>query len=317
VEPEASGLRGFISMHKGDVTLAFSAFVYLAAWAVMRFTPLRAEAEFVVAVAEAALIGGLCDYIALKMIFERKWYLPNSGVLPRNRQRLIDGIASTIEKEWLTPESIGERLSKMRLVERLGTSLQELDVREFLKQKAFDRLLDRAANYLETEEVIDKLEGFLRKTLPKSFTRIYAILNRVGVRSLSSRIASDLRNRLPQIRNDPELVAAIESAVHELGEALHDPESPAYDLAGRMIDVMVERAVDASRGQITQMVKDNLAKLDDEAIRVQIESRTRTHLDWIRVNGGIFGAFFGLLFALSRILARHGGEIVERLRLAM
>jgi uncharacterized membrane-anchored protein YjiN (DUF445 family) len=316
-EPEASRWREFVAGHKGDVTLAFSAFVYIAAWVVMRFSPFRSEAEFVVAVAEAALIGGLCDYIALKMIFERKWYLPNSGVLPRNRLKLIDGIASTIEKEWLTPESIGERLSKMHLVERLGTSLEELDVADFLKQKAFDRLLDRAATYLETEEVIDRLEAFLRKTLPKSFTRIYAILNRVGVRSLSSRIAQDLRNRLPQIRNDPELIAAIESAVHEFGQALHDPQSPAYELASRVIDIMVERAVDASRGQITQMVKDNLMKLDDEAIRIQIESRTRTHLDWIRVNGGIFGAFFGLLFALSRILARHGGEIMERLRLAM
>ena len=65
------------------------------------------SAEIVVAISEAALIGGLCDYIALRMIFERQWYLPGSGVLPRNREKLINGIAFTIEKEWLTPAMIG------------------------------------------------------------------------------------------------------------------------------------------------------------------------------------------------------------------
>jgi uncharacterized membrane-anchored protein YjiN (DUF445 family) len=65
------------------------------------------------------------------------------------------------------------------------------------------------------------------------------------------------------------------------------------------------------------MVRENLARLSDEQIRFQIESKTRTHLDWIRVNGGIFGAFFGLVFALSRIVIDHGPQILERLRIGI
>ena len=122
----------------------------------------------VVAIAEAALIGGLCDYIALRMIFERKWYLPGSGVLPRNRVKLIDGIAATIEKEWLTPQMIGDKLNRMNLVGRLGTALEEVNLAEFLAQPAFDRLLNRAAMYFEAPEVVDRLEAFLRKALPNS-----------------------------------------------------------------------------------------------------------------------------------------------------
>ncbi len=99
-------------------------------------------------------------------------------------------------------------------------------------------------------------------------------------------------------------MATLESAVHEIGQQLHDPESSAHELASRVIDTFVERAVATSRGQITEMVKENLMKLDDEKIRYQIESKTRQHLDWIRVNGGIFGAIFGLMFALSRIVAQ-------------
>jgi uncharacterized membrane-anchored protein YjiN (DUF445 family) len=310
-----SGFKNFLFTHKGGVTLAFSAFVYVVAWAALRFTPWHSTAEMVVAIAEAALIGGLCDYIALKMIFERKWYLPGSGVLPRNRVKLINGISSTIEKEWLTPAMIGDKLNRMNLVGRLGTALEEVDLSEFLAQPAFDRLLNRAAMYFEAPEVVDRLETFLRKALPNSYRRVYAALNRIGVKSISSQVAANLRSRLPQLRNDPELMATLESAVHEIGQQLHDSDSPAHELASRVIDTFVARAVESSRGQITDMVRENLMKLDDERIRFQIESKTRQHLDWIRVNGGLFGAFFGLLFALSRILAHHGTEIIQRLHL--
>jgi uncharacterized membrane-anchored protein YjiN (DUF445 family) len=316
-EPVETGFKNFVFSHKGDLTLAFSALVYLVAWAVLRLTPWHTTAEMVVAIAEAALIGGLCDYIALKMIFERRWYLPGSGVLPRNREKLINGISSTIEKEWLTPQMIGDKLNQMNLVGRLGSALEEVNVDEFLAQPAFDRLLNRAAMYFEAPEVVDRLEAFLRKALPNSWRRVYSALNRVGLKSISSQFASNLRSRLPQLRNDKELMATLESAVHEVGQQLHDPESSAHELASRIIDTFVSRAVETSRGQIGEMVRENLNKLDDERIRFQIESKTRTHLDWIRVNGGLFGAFFGLLFALSRILARHGTEILARLHLGM
>lgn len=314
-EPEALGIKQFFFTHKGGVTLTFSALVYAVAWAMLRFTTWHTSGELIATISEAALIGGLCDYIALRMIFERKWYLPGSGVLPRNRVKLINGIALTIEKEWLTPQMIGDRLNRMNLVGRLGTALEEVDLAEFLAEPAFDRLLNRAAMYFEAPEVVDRLETFLRKALPNSYRRVYAALNRMGVKSISSQLASNLRTRLPQLRNDPELMATLQSAVHEIGQQLHDPESPAHELASRVIDTFVARAVQTSRGQITEMVKENLMKLDDEKIRFQIESKTRQHLDWIRVNGGIFGAIFGLMFALSRIVANHGTEILQRLHL--
>lgn len=307
----------FVVAHKGGVTLAVSAFVYAVSWIVLRFTPFVTPAEMAVSVSEAALIGGLCDYIALKMIFEKKWYLPNSGVLPRNRARLIEGIASTIENEWLTPEMIERRLNKIDLVGRLGAIIEDVKPKELMEDPGFQRLMDRAAGYLESPETMDRLEAFIRRILPKSFARVYAVLNRVGVRSLSSQIAANLRSRLPEIHNDPELMGAIESALRELGQQLRDPESPAHEVATNALDKMVNRALRASRGEIAEMVRENLMKLDDETIRRQIESRTRHHLDWIRVNGGIFGAFFGLVFALSRILARHGTALIARLHIAM
>jgi uncharacterized membrane-anchored protein YjiN (DUF445 family) len=314
---ENSSFGSFFLSHKGDLTLAFSAFVYLVSLAALMFTPWRTSSEIAVSMAEAALIGGLCDYIALKMIFERRWYLPNSGVLPRNRARLIDGIAATIENEWLTPQMIGRKLNEMDLVGRLGSYLQELKLSDVLGQAGLERMLSNAIEYLESPEKRDRIEAVLKRMLPKTVTRIYAVLNRLGAESIGARIAANLRRRLPELQNDPELRDTIESAIHEFGVQLHAPDSYANRFAQRLIDNLVRRTVESSRGQITQMVRENLAQLSDDQIRIQIESKTRTHLDWIRVNGGLFGAFFGLLFALSRILSHNGPAILAHFHLAM
>jgi uncharacterized membrane-anchored protein YjiN (DUF445 family) len=314
---EHFSFTNFVLSHKGDLTLAFSAFVYLVSLAALMLTHWRTSSEIAVSMAEAALIGGLCDYIALKMIFERRWYLPNSGVLPRNRAKLIDGIAATIENEWLTPQMIGRKLSDMDLVGRLGSYLQELKLHDVLGQAGLERILSNAIEYLESPEKRDRLEAVLKRMLPKTVTRIYAVLNRLGADSIGTRIAANLRKRLPELQNDPELRDTIESAIHEFGIQLHDPDSYANQFAQRLIDNMVRRAVESSRGQITQMVRENLARLSDDQIRIQIESKTRTHLDWIRVNGGLFGAFFGLLFALSRILSHNGPAILAHFHIAM
>ena len=315
--PYGSGFGEFFLSHKGDLTLAFSALVYVGSWLVLVFTRWTGSAEIAVSMAEAALVGGLCDYIALKMIFERRWYLPNSGVLPRNREKLIDGIATTIENEWLTPQMIGRKLHEMELVGRLGSFLEEVKLIDLLGQAGIERILSRAIEYLESPEQRNRLETIMRKALPKTFTRIYAVINKLGAESFSARFVANLRKRLPELRNDPELMETIESAIHEFGHQLHDPESHAHQLARKMIDAIVGRAVDASRGQISHMVRENLAQLSDDQIRFQIESKTRTHLDWIRVNGGIFGALFGLLFALSRILVHHGPTLIALLHAGM
>jgi hypothetical protein len=70
----------------------------------------------------------------------------------------------------------------------------------------------------------------------------------------------------------------IESAIHEFGHQLHDLSSYAHQLARQMIDVIVSRGVDASRGQISVMVRGNLAQLSDQQIRV--EMLDGVHFDW-------------------------------------
>ncbi len=303
----------FLEQHKGDLTLALSALFYLSSWMVLRLTLWQTAGALMRSMGEAALVGGMCDYIALKMIFERRWYLPNSGVLPRNRQKLIDGISSTIEKEWLTPKMIEDKLRDLDLVKRLGRYLEDVSLESIIDRTHLAGLCQSIARYAESPELLDFLEERLEASAPRSI-RVANALGIVTYRKLSIRVLRELQELLLGLPTNADLIAALEERIHSVGEELQQRDSATRAAAYRIMDILVENAVIASRGQIALLVKEKMMSLSDEEIRRQIETRTRTHLDWIRVNGGIFGAFFGALFGLLNYVVAHSAALIALLR---
>jgi uncharacterized membrane-anchored protein YjiN (DUF445 family) len=233
------------------------------------------------------------------MIFERHWYLPNSGVLPRNRERLIDGIANTIEREWLTPAMIGQKLHELRLLDRLGDYLNGASIKRMVRQEQLEHLCNDAARYLEPEFLagfINRISAQMGSTGP--IDRIRAAF----AKAIVWRACERIRKMVLELPHNDELLGTVDTAIHEIGAHLQDERSALRKTADYWMESLVGETVVASRGEIARMVKENLSRLSDEAIRIQIETRTRTHLDWIRVNGGVFGALLGCVFALLNAL---------------
>ena len=299
----------FIERHKGNLTLALSAVFYLASWAVLRFSAWQVAGGLMRSMGEASLVGGLCDYIALKMIFERRWYLPNSGVLPRNRQKLIEGISATIETQWLTPQMIENKLRELDLVKRLGRYLEDVSLESVIDRTHLAGLCQSLARYVDSPQLLDFLQERLEASAPRS-VRMANSLGIITYHKLSVRILRELRELLLSLPTNADLIQALEGRIHSLGDELQQRGSATYEAAYRIVDTLVEHAVTGSRGQIALMVKENLMKLSDDEIRRQIETRTRTHLDWIRVNGGIFGALFGALFGLLNYAVAHASALI-------
>jgi uncharacterized membrane-anchored protein YjiN (DUF445 family) len=255
----------------------------------------RAAAQIIRAAGEASLVGGICDLIALRMIFEQHWYLPNSGVLQRNKQKFIDGIAEQIERKWLTPKMIGDKLHELKPLERLARHLTTASVRTLVREDQLERICTEAAHYLEPETVVGFLEQLTSRVKP---ARALDRLKIAIVRAVARRECEHLRRRIRDLPRDDHLIAIVDSAIHDTGVALLDENTAIRKTADHWMDTIVGEVMQRSRGEIARMVRENLSRLRDEEIREQIESRTRTHLDWIRVNGGVFGALLGCLFAL-------------------
>lgn len=67
-------------------------------------------------VTQAALIGGLADWFAVTALFEKPLGFPwHTALIPRNRAKMIDSIAITVERDLLSPALISERLARLRL----------------------------------------------------------------------------------------------------------------------------------------------------------------------------------------------------------
>lgn len=302
---DTGGFISFIERHKGGVALTLALLLYLASWPLAILNP--AAASLVRAAGEASLIGGLCDYIALNMLFEEHWYLPKSGVLPRNREKLIDGIAQTIEREWLTPDMVGQKIHNLKPLDRLGGYLQTATLRTMIHPVQLERICNETARHLEPEVAVDLIR---RLTTGVSNAGLIDRLRGAILAVLINKECARLHDLIRSLPHNDEMLTAADEQLHEIGARLRDPGSTIRKTADHWMDALVREVVIASRGEIARMVKENLSGLSNEAIRDQIETRTRTHLDWIRVNGGVFGAILGCAFALLNaarpdLLIRH------------
>jgi uncharacterized membrane-anchored protein YjiN (DUF445 family) len=285
-------------LRKGDVALIVSALLYAAGWIV--YVNFNAHAGEVIRMAgEASLIGGLCDYIALKMLFERKWYLPNSGVLPRNRVRIIQGIGNAVENEWLTPDMIHRKLTEYDLVTKVGRWLEQVSLRgadlKFIEEQAL-----RLAEWLKRPEVVSRIAEELRKLLEVG--PLLRVVERLLL-DFEGRLrgfAGKLPDLIAKLSHDPQFLQYLEDEIHRLGVRLQTADSVERKHVLEWVEKLLNAAAGASRGEISRLVVENLSRKTDEQIRVQIESKTRRHLEWIRVNGSLFGALFGLCAAFLR-----------------
>lgn len=72
--------------------------------------------------AEAALVGGLADWFAVTALFRHPLGLPipHTAVLPRNKDRLGDSIGDFVERYFLAPEIVAERLRALAPARRLA-----------------------------------------------------------------------------------------------------------------------------------------------------------------------------------------------------
>lgn len=76
--------------------------------------------------AESGLVGGLADWFAITALFRRPLGLPipHTALVPRNRDRIADGIAAYIDTEFLAPAMLRGQIRRIDLLGHLSRALQ-------------------------------------------------------------------------------------------------------------------------------------------------------------------------------------------------
>lgn len=78
---------------------------------------------------ESGLVGGLADWFAVTALFRHPLGIPipHTALLPKNRKRITTTIISMLENDWLTKESIQEKMAGVHFAEKLF-SLAEKEI---------------------------------------------------------------------------------------------------------------------------------------------------------------------------------------------
>ncbi len=80
---------------------------------------------YVLAFAEAAMVGGLADWFAVTALFRHPLGIPipHTAIIPRNKDRIADTMAGFLRRNFLTPHVVARRLRDMNLARAAGEFL--------------------------------------------------------------------------------------------------------------------------------------------------------------------------------------------------
>jgi uncharacterized membrane-anchored protein YjiN (DUF445 family) len=81
---------------------------------------------YVKSFAEAAMVGGLADWFAVTALFRHPLGLPipHTAIIPRNKDRIGEALASFIRENFLTPSVVARRMQRLDVASAVGRFLQ-------------------------------------------------------------------------------------------------------------------------------------------------------------------------------------------------
>lgn len=115
---------------------------------------------------EAGLVGGLADWFAVTALFRHPMGIPipHTALLPKNRKRVTKGLINTLENEWLTKESITNKVKEMQLA-KMVLQIAEREMQSDAVKKGIVTIAEKAIVTIDTEKLAVIIEKELKTYL--------------------------------------------------------------------------------------------------------------------------------------------------------
>ncbi len=115
---------------------------------------------------EAGLVGGLADWFAVTALFRHPMGIPipHTALLPKNRNRMITALITMLEKDWLTKESIKEKIQQINFADKL-IQLAEKELSSVTFKRRMCLVLNEIINFVNVEKIAPFIEKVLKDYL--------------------------------------------------------------------------------------------------------------------------------------------------------
>jgi uncharacterized membrane protein YheB (UPF0754 family) len=226
-------------------------------------------------------IGGITNKIAIRMLFEKDWYLPGSGVLLKKQREIIESLATTVESHLINREMLQEELRKL-------LAPMKIDKVEKILNQVIEEFRNDVREYLKTGKTRDEITltlrtrlGFLGKFLNATRIKEYE--------EMADTIVTELDKRISDFRVSRQMLAKTIQRIGTLEDFLFKPKNELlikhYHSDKSVAELLLQKI------NIREMVFDRLSEYEPEQVRDIIEETIRAHLLWLEV----FGVFLGML----------------------
>ncbi|MFJ7407005.1 MULTISPECIES: DUF445 domain-containing protein [unclassified Lysinibacillus] len=115
---------------------------------------------------EAGLVGGLADWFAVTALFRHPMGIPipHTALLPKNRDRMINALISMLEKDWLTKESIIEKIKQIHFADKL-IQIAEKELSAVTLKRKISSILKEIISLANLEKVAPFIEKEVKEYL--------------------------------------------------------------------------------------------------------------------------------------------------------
>ncbi len=239
---------------------------------------------FVRAFAEAAMVGGLADWFAVTALFRHPLGLPipHTAIIPRNKDRIGETLASFLRDNFLTPQVVARRMGRLDVAGAAGRLLAAPAQGDARLRRGASRLM---ADVLETLD--DERLGGVAKA---------AIAQRMGDMKFAPMLGQLLTAAMKEGRHQPVMDSIIRWAARVLEENQTLIQQMVHERAGTVmrwtgldetlanaiidgLDKMLGEAADDPGHRLRVKVEEGLMTL---AFDLQHDPETQARIDRIR-----------------------------------
>jgi uncharacterized membrane-anchored protein YjiN (DUF445 family) len=191
----------------GAAGLAVAAFPFRATW----------WGGWILAVAEAGVVGGLADWFAVTAIFRRPMGLPipHTGLIPRNWERMAERVGVMVGGRVLTKEYVREEIGRLDLGELLARGAERVARADL--ERATRVVAGWAAEQLTPTSATELLARLRRALVRQPVAPLLATALRVARRQgWDQRMLDGLLAVLAEAMDRPEFRAAVGEVIDDL-----------------------------------------------------------------------------------------------------
>ncbi len=229
------------------------------------YRDLGAWVGFVRAFSEAAMIGALADWFAVTALFRHPLGLPipHTAIIPRRRERIAESLGRFIERNFLDPERIADRLRRQDVAGRIAQvlrdprrSMQAADVVAESVAGLLRVVNDEEVGALLQRTLIERLGAVPATSLAAQFLGIVVAEHRqrdvllqlarvltewieANQELIRRRIAGELPPWVPRIVDQKIYERLLDGARKILAELSENPDHPLYEQFTNTLDAWI------------------------------------------------------------------------------